>query len=82
MIIFGVKRFRQYLWGRVITLETDHKPLVSIMGPKNGIPTMPAAGYSYDIAYIVYRPGSELSHADALSRLPYDDPAKRGERAE
>ena len=82
-IIFGVKRFRQYLWGRHFTLETDHKPLVSILGPKNGIPMMTAArlqrwalilsGYSYDIAY---RPGSELSHADALSRLPYDDRAQ------
>ena len=86
-IIFGVKRFRQYLWGRHFTLETNHKPLVSIRGPNNGIPTMTAArlqrwalilsGYSYDIAY---RPGSDLSHADDLSRLPYDDQAKRWER--
>ena len=85
-IIFGVKRFRRYLWGRHFTLETNHRPLVSILGPNNGIPTMTAvrlqrwalilSGYSYDITY---RPGSELSHADALSRLPYDDPA-RGER--
>ena len=83
-IIVGVKRFRQYLWGRHFTFETNHKPLVSIRGPKNGISTMTAerlqrwalilSGYSYDIAY---RPGSDLSHADDLSRLPYDDPAKR-----
>ena len=87
VIIFGVKRFRQYLWGRHFTLETDHKPIVSILGSKNVIPTTTAArlqrwalilsGYSYDIAYW---PGSELSHADALSRLPYDNPTKRGER--
>ena len=42
-VIFGVKRSRQYLWGRHFTLETDHKLLVSILGSKSGITTTTAA---------------------------------------
>ena len=34
-LIFGVKKFHRYLYGHNFT---DHKPLVTIMGPKKGIP--------------------------------------------
>ena len=76
-IIFGVKKFHQYLFGRRFILLTDHKPLTFILGPKRGIPVLAAsrlqrwsillAAYTYDIEY----PASHNhGNADALSRLP------------
>ena len=76
-IIFGGKKFHQYLFGRRFTLLTDHKPLTYILGPKRGIPVLAAsrlqrwsiqlAAYTYDIEY---RASQNHGNADALSRLP------------
>jgi hypothetical protein len=76
-IIFGVKKFHQYLFGRSFKLVTDHKPLLAILGPQRGIPVMAAsrlqrwalilAGYSYDIEF---KPTAQHGNADCLSRLP------------
>ena len=84
-LIFGVKRFHQYLYGRHFLLMTDHKPLTSILGPKNGIPPLAAArmqrwalllsAYTYDIQFR----GTKLhANADALSRLPLMDKLPEG----
>jgi hypothetical protein len=32
-LIFGVMRFHLYLYGRQFLLLTDHRPLVTILGP-------------------------------------------------
>ena len=37
-IIFSVRRFHQYLYGRGFALVTDHRPLCKILGEKEGIP--------------------------------------------
>lgn len=76
-LIFGVRHFHTYLYGRSFTIVTDHKPLTAILGPKNGIPPLAAArlqrwawilsAYQYNIEF---RPTGEHGNADGLSRLP------------
>ena len=76
-LVWGIKHFHQYLWGVKFTLETDHKPLVSIFSPSKNISATAAArlqryatfltGYTFDIKY---RKTEQHGNADALSRLP------------
>ena len=42
-LVYGVRKFHSYLFGREFTLYTDHKPLLSILGSKKGIPSLAAA---------------------------------------
>ena len=83
-LIFGVRKFHQYVYGRAFTLITDHKPLTTILGPKKGIPTLAAArlqrwalllsAYHYQIEY---KSTSAHANADGLSRLPLNTGADR-----
>ena len=76
-LVYGIQKFHQYLYGRKFVLVTDHKPLLTLFGPKKAIPSLAAArlqrwalqlsAYSYDIEF---RPTEEHSNVDALSRLP------------
>ena len=41
-IIFAVTKFHRYLHGRWFILQTDHKPLITILGSKKGLPVYTA----------------------------------------
>ena len=79
-IVFGVKRFHQYLAGRHFTILSDHKPLQHLFQETRGIPTLASArirrwalvlaAYDYSIKY---KPGAAHANADVLSRLPLPD---------
>ena len=42
-IIFGLKRFRKYVYGRLFTILTDHPPLLTLVGPQKPVPAHAAA---------------------------------------
>ena len=76
-IVFGVRKFYQYLYERHFTLITDHCPLLTIFGPKNAIPSVAAArlqrcaqflsGFQYEIKN---KNTKVHGNADGLARLP------------
>lgn len=81
-IVFGVKRFHQYLVEHHFTTLSDHKPLQQLYGETCGVPTLVSVciqlwaltfgGYGYSIQY-----KSEAHHANsgALSHLPLPESA-------
>ncbi|KFD45214.1 hypothetical protein M513_13909 [Trichuris suis] len=76
-IIVGIKKFHEYVFGRHVEIRTDHKPLLGLlaramqtpvgMSPRMVRWSILLSAYDYDL---VYRPGKEISNADALSRIP------------
>ena len=76
-LIFGIKKFHKYIFGRHFTLITDHKPLLSILNAKSAVPSIAAArmqrwaiflsAYTYSIEY---KGTKQHANADSLSRLP------------
>ena len=42
-LVWGVKTFNQYLYGKNFTLITDHQPLVAIFNPSKSVPAMMTA---------------------------------------
>lgn len=89
-VVFGVSKFRQYLWGHSFEIVTDHKPLLGLLARDNPVPdngltrvlrwALMLSSYSYKL---VHRPGSRIANADRLSRLhvpteafPVEQPAE------
>ena len=76
-LVWGVKKFYPYLYGRHFTLVTDHQPLVSIFHPEKGFSATTAArlqryalylaGFQYDIEY---KNTKKHGNADGLLCLP------------
>lgn len=69
---WGLKQFRQYLYGRPCIVYTDHQALKWLLSIKD--PTGRLCRWSLDIQNhdleIRYRPGASNRVADALSRAP------------
>lgn len=75
-LVFGVMKFHSMIYGRHFTLQTDHKPLLSIFGSHKGIPVHSAnrlqrwaiilLTYDFRIEYIAT---DQFGYADVLSRL-------------
>ena len=75
--IFGIKKFRSYLYGRPFEIGTDHKPLATLFSCYK--PTSQHASAriqrwalilaDYDYSLVV-KSSEANSNADALSRLP------------
>ena len=78
-ICWATEKFHFYLAGRTFEVETDHKPLVSVLGTKE-VSKLPIRlqrfrlrMMSFDYS-IFYTPGPKLVIADALSRQSFDCP--------
>lgn len=78
--VFAVRRFHDYVYGHAFTLQTDHKPLLSLFNEKKGVPpqasgriqrwALKLAAYQYTMSC---RSTTSHANADALSRLPIPD---------
>ena len=76
-LVYGIRKFHQYLYGRQFVMVTDHEPLLVLLGSKKEVPPLAAArlqrwalllsAYSYQLEF---RKTSKHGNADFLSRLP------------
>ena len=75
-LVFAVKKFRPYIYGRHFELQTDHKPLLRIFSEKTGIPVHTAnrlrryaltlLGYDFTVSYVE---NANFAYADFVSRV-------------
>ena len=74
-ITWACERFSVYVLGRRFIIETDHKPLIPLLGSKN-LDSLPPRVLRFRLRLtrfdysIVHVPGKLLYMADALSRAP------------
>jgi transposase InsO family protein len=71
-IVFACEKFHQYIYGRPVEVESDHKPLQNIWKkPLNSCPPriqrFRLRLQKYDLN-IIYKPGKDMHIADTLSR--------------
>ena len=75
-VVFSLQKVDQYVYGRAVTIQSDHKPLAAIArkplrnAPKR-LQGMLLKVQKYDVE-IVYKPGPEMHLADTLSRAFLD----------
>ena len=74
-ICYGLGHFKHLIYGTDLTVVTGHKALQwlkSIPAPKNrlGRWSMILSNWNFQVQY---RPGSDIPHADCVSRIRYED---------
>lgn len=84
-VVFGCAKFDEYIVGREIAVETDHKPLESIIRkPLHAAPLrlqrMLVQLQRYPGINLVYKRGSSLHLADALSRAHLEEQLTNAEQ--
>jgi len=70
-ILWGIKYFRPYLYGKNFKVVSDHKPLkwiINVKDPGSRLMRWRLQLAEYDFE-IIYKPGKQNSNADALSRV-------------
>lgn len=70
-IVWAVKHFRPYLYGRKFTIFTDHRPLAwlnSLKEPGSKLTRWKLRLSEFDFD-VIYKSGKQNSNADALSRI-------------
>ena len=74
-VVFGAEHFHSYIYGKPFQIETDHKPLISIVG--RSLDKVPPRMLNllwklmpYDVQ-LYYKRGEDLHIADTLSRASY-----------
>jgi len=79
-VVFGLKKFHHYTYGRDVEVTTDHKPLVAIKKkPLSKAPRrlqqmlLTAQEYTYTLEF---KPGKDIPVADTLSRAPTGSPPR------
>ena len=76
-IVFAIRKFHKFIWGRHFLLYTDHQPLLKILGPHSEASqtalcrlqrwSVLLGGHDYEIRY---KKSADNANADCLSRLP------------
>ena len=79
-LVWAVKRLEKFLLGRRFTIKSDHRALMFMFDPSKTLPKHASArlqrwaislmNYDYEI---MYEPGKNIPHVDALNRLQFDD---------
>ena len=75
-IVFTLMKFHRFIHGRRFTLQTDHRPLLTILGSKRGLPIYTAnrlLQWGTILLNYDFLPSSKLCHADGSSRLIPND---------
>lgn len=81
-LVYVCSKFHYYIYGRAVTLETDHQPLITILekSPHTAsvlIQRMMLRLQRYNLS-VIYKRGRELYVADARScaRMPFTDSSR------